>query len=169
MGGRGGSSGLSGISRNSISKSLGDVEFKKAPLPSLEGSQRQIEWAEKIRDRVLKDMYSYAAGNQSDGHSSVDYNIIGKSKDEVVKAIESDVSYSKTKEAKEWRANYTADRYKDLSDRIKRVNEFAEIKSASWWIDYAKKYEGSGGKEYRNTQFKKYIDGKIKLKKPLPR
>lgn len=49
MGGRGGSSGLSSANRET-SKSL-KIDFSN--LPELSGSQKQVEWAEQIRDNVV--------------------------------------------------------------------------------------------------------------------
>lgn len=171
MGGRGGSSGMSGGNlRSNISNKLSDnITFKIANFPSLEGSQKQIEWAEKIRQRVIKDLTHYAIGQQSDGNMPESHDILGKSKDEIIKDIQNNkrINNAKDAKAKEWAVNHVINRYKDISERIQRVNEVVAVKQASWWIDYSKNHETRFGQSgnYRNQQFKRFIDGKLKLKK----
>lgn len=167
MGGRGGSSGLSNNSDKGINNSLpNESDFKFRSLPDLEGTPKQIDWAEKIRNRVLSDLQSYATGYQSDGNSAID-NVIGKTKSEMVQKIKQRIDGASSNEAKEYQRNYAIERYKDISERIKRVNEVAAVKSASWWIDYSQKYETRSGMRgnYRNADFKRFIDGKAKIKK----
>lgn len=172
MGGRGGSSGLSSglYSRNSIAKELPDSDsFKMRELPELEGSQKQIDWATKIRQRVLNSLMSYATGYQSDGHGAIG-DVVGKTKNEIAESIQKRIEGAESKKAKDFQKSYAIERYKDIAERVKRVNEVASVRSSSWWINYNQKYEFKFGQSeyYRNQQFKKYIDRKIKLKNPLP-
>lgn len=166
MGGRGGSSGLLSDYGKTIGNSLpNELDFKFRDLPDLQGSPKQIGWAEKIRSRVINDLKSYATGHQSDGSMAID-NVIGKTKREMIQKVKQRIDGAISNEAKEYQKNYAIERYKDISERIKRVNEVASVKSASWWIDYSQKYETKFGQSgnYKNQQFKKFVDGKLKLK-----
>ena len=55
MGGRGGSSGLSGgMSVKDIARKISDIkEFTLDKPPELEGSEKQIAWARKIRAKFV--------------------------------------------------------------------------------------------------------------------
>lgn len=62
MGGRGGSSGMSG-GRNSGSREL---QIQSSSLPELQGSEKQVAWANDIRDNYIADLNNRIANGDID-------------------------------------------------------------------------------------------------------
>lgn len=155
MGGRGGSSGLSGsgISAKDISKKLPDTkEFALDRPPQLEGSEKQIAWAKKIRaEFVPKLAQSIFAYNQdlvkaiNGGKEAVAKQIY----ENAVNTFKNRYSYiSDKKEAERLTNKDIADyvkrqvsTYNTLANRVKALNELAQNKSAKFWIDNRNSYD----------------------------
>lgn len=68
MGGRGGSSGNSGIAARLPGKLSYDPQSYE--FPALEGTEKQVKWAEKIRMDALERIWNYATTYTSDGRPS---------------------------------------------------------------------------------------------------
>ena len=68
MGGIGGSSGNSGIAARLPGKLSYDPQSYE--FPALEGTEKQVKWAEKIRMDALERMWNYATTYTSDGRPS---------------------------------------------------------------------------------------------------
>lgn len=158
MGGRGGSSGLSGgggkeYSVDNIKKKLPDMnDFKLDKPPQLEGSEKQIAWAKQIRaEFVPKLVQSVFAQHQdivkamnSGGKDGVAQHI----HDEAVNAYKNRYSYiSNKKEAEKLAdkdiANYvnrSVSSYNTLRNRVQAINKLASNSSAKFWIDNRNSY-----------------------------
>lgn len=156
MGGRGGSSGLSGgggISAKDISKKLPDKkDFAFDRPPQLEGSDKQIAWAKKIRAEFVPKLAQSVFANQQDLVKTLNSG----EKEEVAKRIyESAVStyknrynyISNKKEAKRLTdkdiANYVkreVSRYNTVKDQVRAINKLATNKSAKFWIENRNSY-----------------------------
>lgn len=139
MGGRGSSSGLDSIS-NYISKSL-PKEVPKLMLdsdyPELNGTERQIAWARKIRKELGEDLRAYvdrfdSYKKRSNGLGSLISNQIRQNRDNAIKFILNGVekSNNKRQDLKE-----IVDIVSNYSDRVKRFNNIMSNTSASFWID----------------------------------
>lgn len=139
MGGRGGSSGLSGggISAKDISKKLPDTkDFALDRPPQLEGSEKQIAWANDIRKDILRELGIYATTMTSDGRTSDLYKIAQRGKDAIISDIKSNPLINSTSgKLREEKIEKAIDGYKDLASRIRRLNSIAQNSSARFWID----------------------------------
>lgn len=155
MGGRGGSSGLSGsvISVKDISKKLPDTkDFALDRPPQLEGSEKQIAWAKKIRAEFVPKLAQSVFANQQ----SVVKALNSGGKEEIAKNIYEDAvntfknrySYiSDKKEAERLTNKDISDyvkreisRYKKVRNQIQAINKLATNKSAKFWIDNRNSY-----------------------------
>lgn len=158
MGGRGGSSGLSGggkeYSVNNIKKKLPDMnDFKLDKPPQLEGSEKQIAWAKQIRAEFVPKLVQSVFAQQQDivkamnsgGKDGVAQHI----HDEAVNTYKNRYSYiSNKKEAEKLAdkdiANYvnrSVSSYNTLKNRVQAVNKLASNNSAKFWIDNRNSYD----------------------------
>lgn len=132
MGGRSGSSG-----RSSISGLPSENSYKIiSKLPSLTGSEKQISYATKIRNEIGRAALYQATARTSDGRPSSLMQTAKKGN----AAIKNDINNnalikSSTGSVKKEKIKDAVNGYKDLSDRISRVNEVLSNSSAKFWID----------------------------------
>lgn len=157
MGGRGGSSGLSGggkeYSVDNIKKKLPDInDFKLDKPPKLEGSEKQVAWAKKIRaDFVPSLVQSVFAWQQdfvkamnSGGNEGVARYIY----DRAVATHKNRYNYISNKKEAEKLANKdiadyvnrSISSYNTLKKQIQAVNKLATNNSAKFWIDNRNSY-----------------------------
>lgn len=157
MGGRGGSSGLSGggkeYSVDNIKKKLPDMnDFKLDKPPQLEGSEKQIAYAKQIRaefvpklaQSVFAQQQDIAKAMNSGGKDGVAQHI----HDEAVNTYKNRYDYiSNKKEAKKLAdkdiANYVkreVSRYNAVKDQVRAINKLATNKSSKFWIDNRNSY-----------------------------
>lgn len=163
MGGRGGSSGLkSGFSDRDIAKRLPDQkEFNIEKAAQLDGSEKQIKWANDIRKELLPSLANTAVYGQNNGELFAN---VKKGTDSMVKDIQEKLrvqeKYSDSRgfnpKIYETIVNESVNAYKELSQRIKRLNDIFGIKSAKFWIDHRR----NGGKGI--YELEQYIIGKRK-------
>lgn len=141
MGGRGGSSGLSGgLSEKDISRRLPDVkEFTLDKPPQLEGTDKQVAWAKQIRAQQVKELYMYAITfGTRNNQASIDLvQAMNGGKESMAKYIHQQAnqyeSYS-VQTRKELTESYIK-KYNSMKARVKVVNEIVTNKSAKFWID----------------------------------
>lgn len=167
MGGRGGSSGLkSGFSDRDIARKLPDEkEFKIEKAAALEGSEKQIKWANDIRKSLAVELGNYATSYTDDGKRDTNnmFKIALGGKESMVKDIKRTYEVRRREpnastsisQAYEYNKNIISngiERYKNLSTRIQRFNQIAGEKSAKWWIE----------NRYNRKELQDYIDGKRK-------
>lgn len=157
MGGRGGSSGLSGggkeYSVNNIKKKLPDMnDFKLDKPPQLEGSEKQIAWAKQIRAEFVPKLVQSVFAQQQDivkamnsgGKDGVAQHI----HDEAVNAYKNRYSYISNKKEAEKLAdkdissyvNRSVSSYNTLKNRVQAINKLASNSSAKFWIDNRNSY-----------------------------
>lgn len=142
-----------GLSERDISKRLPDVkEFSLDRPPQLEGSEKQIAWAKKIRaEFVPKLAQSIFAYNQDlvkaiNGGKEAAAKSIYES---AVNTFKNRYSYiSDKKEAERLTNKDIADyvkrevsTYNTLANRVKALNQLAQNKSAKFWIDNRNSYD----------------------------
>ncbi len=160
MGGRGGNSGLPGgrLSEKELSRKIPDSkEFSIARPPQLEGSEKQVAWANDIRKGILKELGVYAITRTSDGRPSDLYKIATQGKEAIIKDIQGNpLINSASGKLREEKIENAIAGYKDLADRIRRLNSIAQNSSARFWIDNrTNQLENDHNKKFINI-----IDGK---------
>lgn len=157
MGGRGGSSGLSGggkeYSVENIKKNLPDMnDFKLNKPPQLEGSEKQIAWAKQIRAEFVPKLVQSVFAQQQDivkamnsgGKDGVAQHI----HDEAVNAYKNRYNYISNKKEAEKLAdkdisNYVkreVSAYNALAKQMKAINNLSANTSAKFWIDNRNSY-----------------------------
>ena len=99
--------------------------IKRMELPKLEGTEKQVAWAEKIRDEILHSLVN-ALKQTEDGRpcNAIEYMT---SKEKMVEWIEQGF-------CEEQKQN----RYKTiiyLAKCVERMNKIASNRSAKYWID----------------------------------
>lgn len=157
MGGRGGSSGLSGggkeYSVGNIKKKLPDMnDFKLDKPPQLEGSEKQIAWAKKIRAEFVPKLVQSVFAQQQDIVKAM--NSGGKDgvaqyiHDEAVNTYKNRYSYISNKKEAEKLADKDissyvkreVSSYNTLRNRVQAINKLAQNSSAKFWIDNRNSY-----------------------------
>lgn len=142
-----------------------EKKFKINMAPELDGSEKQVKWANDIRKSLVVELGNYAAYYTDDG--KLDTNNMFKTaiagKESMINAVkkaykirkmEPNASISK-KQASEYNERLissAARSYEKLSERIQRFNKITGEKSAKWWIE----------NRYNTLKLKEYIDGKRK-------
>lgn len=160
MGGRGGASGLSGggLSEKELSNRLPDAkDFSIEMPPPLEGSEKQVAWANDIRKKILKELGIYTITRTSDGRQSDLYKTATQGKEAIIKDIKSNILInSASGKLREEKIENAVSGYKDLASRIRRLNSISQNSSARFWIDNrTNQLENDHNKKFRNI-----IDGK---------
>lgn len=120
--------------------------IKKMELPELEGTEKQVAWAEKIRDEILHSLAN-ALRQDENGRpcNAIEYMI---SQEKMVEWIEQGF-------CEEQKQN----RYKTiiyLAECIERMNKIADNKSARFWIDNRTNQMAN----YMNQKLIKEVTGK---------
>lgn len=158
MGGRGGSSGLSGggkeYSVDNIKKKLPDMnDFKLDKPPQLEGSEKQIAWAKQIRAEFVPKLVQSVFAQQQDivkaMNSGGKDGVAQRIHDDAVNTYKNRYSYiSNKKEAEKLAdkdiANYvnrSVSSYNTLKNRVQAVSKLASNSSAKFWIDNRNSYD----------------------------
>lgn len=155
MGGRGGRGGSVGISAKLPGKL--SFDYQTYEPPALEGTEKQVKWAEKIRNSALDDMWDYAVSFSSDGRQSDMASIYVDGKNAMLKSIKSDYLINSTSgRVQEEKLRDRINSFSDAKDRMERWHKLAEKKSAKWWIDN----RSNTLENYMNKKLKKFIDGK---------
>lgn len=153
---KGGKSG--GLSEKELSKRLPDMkEFSVDRAPKLEGTEKQINWANDIRKEILRDLSTYAVTKTSDGRPSDLYKTVKQGKDAIINDIKNNPLISDTSgKLRKEKIESAISGYKDLASRIKRLNNIAQNSSAKFWIDN----RTNQAENYRNKKLRDKIDGR---------
>ncbi len=159
MGGRGSSSGLGSYSSSYIRKQLPKNEefeiMRRKSLPELEGTEKQVRWANKIREGIMKELFDYTIKRTSEGNPADLFRTATHGTDEIVKRIEyKERTIELDPRVNRERIDREISSFKDLAKRISKFNEIAKNKSASFWIDNRTDWSNN----YMNKKFKKKID-----------
>lgn len=127
-------------------------------MPALQGTEKQVKWAEKIRYDLVTDLADYATNYTSDGRRSSAAEKLAKGK----KAMADDVMSSPLVTAtaggvRQEKINNHIQSYVDAAERWKRVISLVKgHTNSSFWIDH----RTNQLKNYMNQKLKAYIDGK---------
>ncbi len=162
MGGRGGSGGAS--QKNSEYRDVMS-RLPDAPrmldfyaMPKLQGTEKQVQWANKIREEVVMDLAYYANDYTSDGRQNRLSPILAQGKKAMADSILTSAIVSTTSgKLRQEKINDLIHAYTDTADRWNRLVSLVEgHTSASFWIDN----RTNQLKNYLNKKLKAYIDGK---------
>lgn len=162
MGGRGGSGGSAqkGAEYRDIVKRLPDAPdaLDLDAMPALQGTEKQVKWAEKIRQDLVADLAEYATSYTSDGRRSSSAETLAKGKKAMADSIMQNPLVTDTVgRVREEKINNQIKGYVDAAERWKRVKSLVDgHTSASFWIDH----RANQVKNYMNKKLKAYIDGK---------
>lgn len=151
MGGRGGSSGGGGATiKNALpgSPSFKIEEFGK--LPKLNGTEKQVRYAERLREETLSDLWNYTSNYDSNGNRSNKVFTYAKGKEAMMAEINSDQLINMTSgETRKQKVSQAVAGYVDAAKRLERYYSISQNNSAKFWIDN----HGKG-------ELRKRIDGK---------
>ena len=161
MGGRGGASGISGAYTDKrITSELPNAlsVFKAKDLQPLVGSEKQVKWAESIRNEIGEELYKYSLQQKSDKtpvskdmrmdmQSGKPAMLSAIKNNALVKATSGDVKKEKIKNA--------IGTYNEIYRRHETFKSIMSNTSAKFWIDNR---PGSSPETYMNKKFKKKID-----------
>lgn len=149
MGGRGSASGIGSIDR--LKKSLpSEKDFSFLHLyeyPLRGDSQKQIDFAQKVRIEILRDLMSDIIHRTSDGRSHDLFDSARKGQNEMWKTVLNDPivsNKSNQQSARVSAAQRTVDAYKDIASRVKIYNDIIkQYRTAKDWLknDPAERYE----------------------------
>nr|DAL41369.1 MAG TPA_asm: hypothetical protein [Caudoviricetes sp.] len=157
MGGRGGAGGATGGLKSKLPGPL-SFDLEKYDFPNLSGTEKQIKWAESIRESVLMELWDYATNKNADGKSTHGIaDIYLKGKDAMEKDIRSNPLVKGTSGSlKEEKISHAISAFTETKMRIERWHELAEKKGASYWIEN----RTNALQNHLNKKLKRYIDGK---------
>lgn len=136
---------------NEIKKRIPKQDAFTVKMPAkLEGSDKQIEWADQIRKKILKTLGLYTVNRMSDGRSCIGmWEIAKKGEDAIVEDILNSPLVTSTEgRLRQEKIENHISGFNDLAERIRRLESITQKTSAAWWI------------ENRNTDFERIIDGK---------
>ncbi len=165
MGGRGadglggGYSGgvFSAAQEREIMKQLPDKIEPISSLPALKGTEKQVEWAEKIRRELIPSIINYATTKTSAGNPSTLANHILGGKPAMIREMSQYWAISETKgEIRSFHIKKRIESYNDSARRYREAVKICKNDSASFWIE--NRYNSSSN--YMMQKFKKLIDGK---------
>lgn len=155
MGGRGGSSGNSGIAARLPGKLSYDPQSYE--FPALEGTEKQVKWTEKIRMDALERMWNYATTYTSDGRPSGMAEIYLGGKAAMLSDIKNNQLIQSTSGSlREEKLRDAINSFAEAKARMERWNVLSQKKSAKWWIDNRPNTLAN----YMNKKLKGFIDGK---------
>lgn len=141
MGGRGGGSGMA--ARQKIESKLPGYDTKAmvdrivGGGPALSGSEKQVAWANEIRNEKIGVMLNTVV---SDSRVTYDYlETIGEGKSAMSKAVMDDYKKAMrnySPKVAEETAVRSAEKYSSVSNQLKKIDTMMQSKtSASWWIN----------------------------------
>lgn len=153
--------GKSGLSAGKRLAGIPDADaFRVATqgnIPKLEGSEKQVKWAEQIRASVGNELITYALTRTSDGRPSRLWETAQKGKAAIADDVyNSPLVKSTTGALRQSKISSEKQGYVDLAGRVERLNRILTNPSAKFWIDH----RTNSDKNYLNQKLKKYIDGK---------
>lgn len=162
MGGRGSGSPLTkSVITPAIEKEMHEILKNLSPergdvldlkLPELEGSPRQVAWAEKLRDETMSSIWkslekgndvSYIYGVSGVTENAKEYREVykkgGKAMAAALKAGEKRLieQGASQKDRQKWLSQHTR-AFIQIDDTDKKIRRLASKKKASWWIDHAR-------------------------------
>lgn len=145
FGGRGGTSGVGGggEAKRWISQLPKDEEYKaiskKSELPELEGTEKQVKWAQDIRIETLRELHYYTMNYASDGRPKSGFQNLTKDGNEyAVQRIKNvlEVHGNVSDDIRSQVINHEIETINDHAKRVRVYNEIASHTSAKWWIDH---------------------------------
>lgn len=155
MGGRG-SSGGSSISNRLPEPVKFDIKTMFLNMPALEGTEKQVAWANKIRNSIVQEIASYATRRDSEGRpSTMVYTYLG-GKSAMEKSVKDELTDYMSGATKARVISNRIETFKDAKVRLERLHSISREKSAKFWIENRTDSE----KNYMNKALKKRIDGK---------
>jgi hypothetical protein len=123
--------------------------------PALEGSEKQIKWAEKIRAEAFREMTQYALNYSSEGGLSSMWKVLVKGKEAMFQNVMETKELFGKYGQQHMERNIAA--FNDTANRINRVIELVESHpQASFWIDNRKE----SAKNVHFYRFKAKVDNK---------
>lgn len=164
MGGRGssggGSGGMSSAERKDIMSRLPNApkEFYMSDAPKLTGTEKQVRWANSIRQQVAEDLFNYATTQTSDGKRADLTETVFGGKNAMLKSIQDSPLVSMTTGAvRQQKIDSAIDGFKDAAARYERATSIVTSHtSASWWIDN----RNNVGNNHGQNKLRKIVDGK---------
>lgn len=130
---------------------------KMDELPQLIGSEKQVAWAEKIREETLSDLWNYTITRNSNGNMSRSAEIYAQGKGAMEKSIRENplVSMAGNERIRNEHIQRQISGFSDAKRRLEAYHAISQNTSASFWIDN----RTNQAKNYMNKAFKKKIDG----------
>lgn len=139
MGAGGASSKVGGRSSKSGDRSIMNrlSEFPgKTNFPALEGSDRQVAWANQLRRNSFNYLYQEAVERDANGYQFGHMRTLMAGKEAVLSEIKSSTK-SIDKEVKDQWISRSVEAYNSAAERYGRLkNMFESNKSAKYWIDH---------------------------------
>lgn len=136
---------------NEIKKRIPEQSAFVVKMPAkLEGSDKQVEWADQIRKKVLKTLGIYTVNRLSNGDPCFGMWETAKKGEEAVveNILNSPLVTSTEGSLRQEKIENHISAYKDMAERIKRLESITQKTSAAWWI------------ENKNIDFERIVDGK---------
>lgn len=157
LGGSGSGSENSNMVQQLMKKLPSDNDFVFSGFPNLTGSQKQIDWATKLRNDALKDLGGYAITRTSDGKPSNLINIAQKGQKAMADDILNNplINSIANPTLKQQKIDAQIASYQDLARRIKVLNTIFAHSDSKYWIDNRK----NSPDNYLYKKWKKMIDG----------
>lgn len=158
MGGRGssggGSRGIRGMLPDRTSFDVNRIN----ELPRLQGTEKQVAWAEKIREETLSELWWYTINRDSEGKPSMAAETYARGKDAMVRSIRESplVSLAGNEHVRNENIQRQINGFRDAKRRLEAYHSISQNTSASFWIDNRTNVL----QNYLNRAFKRKIDGK---------
>lgn len=150
MGGRGGSGGGGAAIKNALPRSPSFKIEEFGNLPKLNGTEKQVRYAERLRDETLPDLWNYTSSYDSDGNVSNKVFTYVKGKEAMMAEISRNPLINMTSgETRKQKVLQAVSGYVDAAKRLERYHSISQNNSAKFWID-----------NYGKGELRKRIDGK---------
>jgi hypothetical protein len=108
-------------------------QSKSAGLPELEGSEKQVAWANKIRLQMIGIVQDTINGlTKGRGTTQIEEQIAKIGKDGILETLKAN---AKAKGANEEQTKKAVDQIQSLFNNLDRLNTFKTTTSAKWIID----------------------------------
>jgi hypothetical protein len=135
---------------NEIESRLPNSTESLPAAPALTGSDKQIEWAKKIRVEIVKDLRSTIIGNATDMMAAT------HSKEDMIKYLEGINEFWGNNDISEEKVQSSLEKMIQMAERWGRLVQMVRITDSKYWIDN----RTSDGTNYMNKNLKSYVMGK---------
>lgn len=135
MGGRGSAGASGSTSDRGIMSRLSGFPGKMN-FPALEGSDRQVAWANQLRRNAFNYLYQEAVERDANGRQFGHVRTLMNGKEAMLSEIKSSAEGVDREVRGQW-INRRVDAYNSAAERYGRLkNMFESNKSAKYWIDH---------------------------------